>query len=80
MKHQSQVTGRACTCATAEGPSVVQMDPAERGHAWTEGKWMKQQLRNGETMKKHKENPQRQTDCDSEQEWEVDEIIDSRIK
>ena len=50
-KHRSQVTGRGHTRATAERPSVVQTDPVERGHARTEGKWMKQQLRNGETTR-----------------------------
>ena len=34
-------------CTTAERPSTVWMDPVERGHMRTEGKWMKQQLRNG---------------------------------
>ena len=43
-----------CNCRRM---TTVQTDPAERGHAWTEGKWMKQQLQSGETMKKHKENP-----------------------
>ena len=59
------MTGRGRTRATAERPSMVRTDPAERGRTRTEGKWMKQQLRNGETTKKHKENPQRRTDRDT---------------
>ena len=53
------MTGRGRTRATAERPSVVRTDPAERGRARTEGKWIKQQLQIGKqqrnVMKTHED-------------------------